>query len=164
MTDGAIIVRRAVDADAAAIGALINAAFIEYRGKLKPESGALDESAATILPQLATPGGGAIAWRIEGGAPVAVGAVLYRPDGDDLYFGRLSVPPARRGQGIAGALIRFVEDEARRRGCAGVTLGARIALAANQAMFAALGYAEVSREAHPGYDAPTSINRRKALL
>lgn len=162
---GIIIVRRAVAADAGPIADLVNAAFAEYRGKLKPESGALAESADTIALQLATPGGGAIAYRHDrmGATGDAAGAVLFRPQGDDLYFGRLSVPPALRGLGIAGALIRFVEDEARRRGSAGVVLGVRIALPDNQSLFARHGFVEVSRSAHEGYTYPTTITMRKNL-
>jgi hypothetical protein len=33
----------------------------------------------------------------------------------------------------------------------------------NQRLFQALGYLETSREAHPGFDHPTSINMRKPL-
>ena len=82
---------------------------------------------------------------------------------DDLYFGRLSVVPDARGQGIARRLIEAVEDEARRRELAGVRLGVRIVLTENQRLFTQLGYVEVSREAHEGFDHPTSINMRKAL-
>ena len=51
---------------------------------------------------------------------------------DDLYFGRLSVVPEARGQGLARRLIEAVEDEARRRELAGVRLGVRIVLTENQ--------------------------------
>jgi ribosomal protein S18 acetylase RimI-like enzyme len=81
----------------------------------------------------------------------------------DLYFGRLAVLPEARGTGLAKRLIGAVEDEARRRGLPGVRLGVRIALEANQRLFNSLGYREISREAHPGFDHPTSINMRKPL-
>ena len=44
------------------------------------------------------------------------------------------------------------------------TLGVRIALTENQRLFRSLGYREISREAHPGFTHPTSINMRKVLL
>ena len=78
-------------------------------------------------------------------------------------FGRLAVVPEARGQGIARRLIEAVEDEARRRELAGVRLGVRIVLTENQRFFASLGYVEISREAHEGFDHPTSINMRKTL-
>ncbi len=34
----------------------------------------------------------------------------------------------------------------------------------NQRLFQSLGYREISREAHPGFDYPTSINMRKSLV
>jgi hypothetical protein len=42
-------------------------------------------------------------------------------------------------------------------------LGVRIALPENQRLFAALGYVETERTAHPGFDVPTSITMRKVL-
>jgi hypothetical protein len=39
----------------------------------------------------------------------------------------------------------------------------RIVLTENQRLFTSLGYVEISREAHEGFDHPTSINMRKAL-
>ena len=71
--------------------------------------------------------------------------------------------PTARGLGLAARLIEAVEAEARARGLPGVRLGVRIALPANQRLFDSLGYREISREAHPGFDHPTSINMRKAL-
>lgn len=164
-TGRTIVVRRATAADAAGLAALINAAFLEYRGKLDPEAGALSESAETIAPQLAAPGGGAVALRIDGsgGAAATVGGVLFKPDGEDLYLGRLAVPPDRRGTGAAAALVRFIEDEARRRDCAGVVLGVRITLPGNQRLFARHGFVEISRHAHEGYANPTWIRMRKSL-
>lgn len=77
--------------------------------------------------------------------------------------GRLSVAPSARGQGLAKRLIDAVEAEARRRGLPGVRLGVRVVLTDNQRLFQALGYRETSREAHPRFDHPTSINMRKPL-
>jgi ribosomal protein S18 acetylase RimI-like enzyme len=71
--------------------------------------------------------------------------------------------PLARGQGIAKRLIEAVEDEARRRELPGVRCGVRIALVENQRLFNSLGYVEIGREAHDGFDHPTSINLRKAL-
>jgi GNAT superfamily N-acetyltransferase len=162
---GVLVVRRAASHDACDVAALINAAFAEYRGKLKPEASALREDATTIAPQLASPSGGAVAFRMDaaGSASRPLGAALYRPEDGDLYLGRLAVPPPARGQGLAGALIRFVEDEARRRGCAGIVLGVRIALPGNQRLFAGHGFVEVSRHTHDGFAQPTWIRMRKTL-
>lgn len=154
-----LVLRRATPSDARLILDLIQAAFAEYRGRLVPESGAYGETPEGIAQQLAGGQGAVIAER--GG--VAVGCALYQDKGEDLYFGRLSVVPDHRRSGVAEALVAAVEAEARARGALGVLLGVRIALTGNQRLFARQGYVEISREAHPGFTEPTSINMRKAL-
>ncbi len=158
MSDSPIL-RAATPADAPLLAATIAAAFEQYRGKLVPESGAFRETAATIAAELASGSSAIIAE--QNGRPV--GCVMVKPEEGDLYFGRLSVLPAARGLGLARRLVEAVEAEARRRGLPGVRLGVRIVLTANQRLFQSLGYAEVSREAHAGFDHPTSINMRKTL-
>jgi ribosomal protein S18 acetylase RimI-like enzyme len=153
------VLRAATLADAPALAATIAAAFAQYRGKLVPESGAFAETAEAIAAELAR-GADAIVAERNG---EMLGCVMVKPMEGDLYFGRLSVLPAARGLGLARRLITAVEAEARRRGLAGVRLGVRVVLTENQRLFDALGYREISRESHPGFAHPTSINMRKAL-
>ena len=154
-----LVLRTATAIDATAVAATIAAAFEQYRGKLVPESGAFGETVDSIAKELATGTGAIVAER----SGAIVGCVMIRPYEGDLYFGRLSVLPSARGHGLAARLIRAVEDEARARHLPGVQLGVRIALTANQKFFMSLGYREISRETHPGFDHPTSINMRKPL-
>ena len=154
-----LVLRAATAADAAAIAATIAASFEQYRGKLEPESGAFRETAEGITAELARESGAILAERNGR----ILGCVMVKLIDDDLYFGRLSVVPEVRGEGIARRLVEAVEDEARRRELAGVRLGVRIVLVENQQLFSSMGYVETSREAHEGFDHPTSINMRKAL-
>jgi len=154
-----LVLRPATVGDAAAIATVIAAAFAQYRGRLVPESGAFRETAATIAGELERGAGAIVA---EQGGEM-VGCVLVEEQEGDLYFGRLSVLPSARGLGLAKRLIEAIEAEARRRGLSGVRLGVRIVLTDNQRLFQTLGYRETSREAHPGFDHPTSINMRKPL-
>ena len=154
-----LVLRAGTVADAAAIAATIAAAFAQYRGRLIPESTAFRETPEAIGDQFAS-GSGAIVAERNG---TMVGCVVTEVLEGDLYFGRLSVLPHARGLGLARQLIGAVEDDARRRGLPGVRLGVRIALVENQRLFNSLGYREISREAHPGFDHPTSINMRKPL-
>lgn len=158
MSDTSVL-RTATIGDAASIAATIAAAFAQYRGKLVPESGAFRETAEGIAAELARRTSAIVAERNG----EMLGCVLVEEIEGDLYFGRLSVLPAARGLGLARLLIDAVEAEALRRGLAGVRLGVRIVLTDNQRLFASLGYRETSREAHPGFDRPTSINMRKPL-
>jgi predicted N-acetyltransferase YhbS len=154
-----LVLRAATPADAAAIAATIAAAFEQYRGRLEPESGAFRETSDGIAAELARESGAILAERNGR----IIGCVMVKLIDDDLYFGRLSVVPEARGQGIARRLLEAVEDEARRRELAGIQLGVRIVLVENQQLFSSMGYVEISREAHEGFDHPTSINMRKAL-
>lgn len=154
-----LALRAATLADAPAIAATIATAFAQYRGILVPESSAFRETPEAITTQLAA-GSSVIVAERNG---TMIGCVVTEVLEGDLYFGRLAVLPEARGTGLAKRLIGAVEDEARRRGLTGVRLGVRIALEANQRLFNSLGYREISREAHPGFDHPTSINMRKPL-
>lgn len=158
MTD-TLIVRAATAEDAVSLAATIAAAFEQYRGRLVPESAAFGETADAITREFAAGSGAIIAEQDK----EAVGCVMIKPVDGDLYFGRLAVIPAARRRGIARRLVEAVEAEAVRRGLAGVRMAARAALTENQRFFSALGYVEAGREAHPGFDYPTSILRRKAL-
>lgn len=154
-----VALRTASAADAPAIAATIAAAFAQYRGRLVPESSAFRETPEAIVGQLAN-GSSAIVAERNGSM---MGCVMIEVLEGDLYFGRLAVLPEARGLGLAKRLIAAVEDDARHRGLPGVRLGVRIALPDNQRLFTSLGYREISREAHPGFDHPTSINMRKAV-
>lgn len=153
-----LVLRSASPVDAGAIAATIAAAFEQYRGKLVPESGAFGETADAIAAELAK-GSGVIVAERNG---EMLGCVVIQELEGDLYFGRLAVLPAARGLGLAQRLIDAVEAEAKRRGLPGVRLGVRVVLTDNQRLFQSLGYREISREAHPGFDHPTSINMRKS--
>jgi ribosomal protein S18 acetylase RimI-like enzyme len=154
-----VVVRLAERSDAAAIAATIAAAFEQYRGKLKPESGAFLETTKGIGQEVRR-GAGAIVAERNG---KVVGCVMTKMQEGDMYFGRLAVLPEARGLGVAKRLIEAVEADARRRGLPGVRLGVRVVLTENQKLFQSLGYVETSRDAHPGFDYPTSINMRKSL-
>jgi ribosomal protein S18 acetylase RimI-like enzyme len=155
-----IAVRVAQPGDAAAIASVIAAAFAQYRDRLDPPSAAFRETGAAIAREL-TAGSGAVIAEDRG---AALACVLTKEVEDDLYFGRLAVLPAARGRGLARRLVAAVEADAHCRGLAGVRLGVRIALVENQRLFAALGYVEISRAAHPGFDHPTYITMRKGLV
>jgi len=154
-----ISVRPATLEDAAHLAKTIAAAFEQYRGKLVPESGAFAETEDNIAEQMKAGAGALVAER--NGQVLA--CVMTEMQEGDLYFGRLAVLPQARGLGLAKRLIYAVEEDARRRGLPGVRLGVRVVLTDNQRLFSSLGYVETSREPHPGFDYPTSINMRKSL-
>ena len=82
---------------------------------------------------------------------------------DAFYIGKLAVDPASQGLGIGRALMRAVESLALQTGKPALELQTRVELMANHAAFRRMGFVEVGRTAHPGFDRPTSITFRKRL-
>lgn len=96
-----------------------------------------------------------------GTPPIA--AMVLTPKRDALYLGKLAVTDDSRGKGLARVMVDAALARARALGLGAVELQIRIELTRNQTVFAAMGFAEVVRTAHPGYDRPTSITYRRAV-
>jgi ribosomal protein S18 acetylase RimI-like enzyme len=92
-----------------------------------------------------------------------IASMFCKQDGDALYVGRLAVAPEFRRRGIANRLIEAAKAEARRLGAKRLTLGCRIALVSNLALFRSHGFAIVRETCHPGYTAPTSYDMELLL-
>jgi ribosomal protein S18 acetylase RimI-like enzyme len=92
-----------------------------------------------------------------------IGSIFCTPDEDALYVGRLAVRPDWRRRGVANALVSAAKDEAKQRGAARITLGARIALPGNVALFRRHGFVIVRETCHPGFTTPTSYDMELAL-
>lgn len=139
--------------------AVIHAAFAEYQGRLAPPSAAMKETVDSLARRLAA---GAV-FVAEDADGTVLGAVCAERKGDAVYLDRLAVPPAARGRGVAAALVAAVEAFAAEVGAEAVTLGVRLALDGNIRMFERLGYREVARTAHSGFDHPTSATMAKPV-
>lgn len=153
-----ITLSAAVGADAPLLVSLVHAAFEEYRPLLNPPSGAHRETLDTICKKLAE-GGAFIAWMGE----TAVGCVLFEPEADALYLGRLAVLPDYRQCGVARLLVEAVEKQARSLGLPSVTLSVRVQLPRNRAFFERLGYQFTAYNHHDGYTEPTFLTLEKHL-
>jgi GNAT superfamily N-acetyltransferase len=149
-------IRRGPVADWVSLHALLVSCFAFMDGRIDPPS-----SLAAMTPEslrakadtevLVT------LWR--GGALVACG---YLADtGRSIYLGKLAVHPDHRGRGLLRRIVREAEAMARARGREVLELGTRVELTENHATFARLGFREVARTAHPGYDRPTSVTMER---
>lgn len=144
--------RRAALADLPATLALIQSAFAFMEGRIDPPSSmhrlTVDDLAKSEV------------WVI-GAPPVA--CIVLTPKADALYLGKLAVCAAERGKGHARALIDIAEMRARELGLSALELQTRIELIENKRTFEAMGFVELARIAHEGYDRPTSITYRRPL-
>lgn len=151
--------RKAFESDAEQLSALIVGAFSSYRVQLDPPSSAPNETPEAVRVKLATHGAA-----IAESAGIGIGCVLFtQQEPETLYVGRLAVEAAWRGRGVARALMAFAEAEARNGGLRILQVKVRIPLADNQRFFKCCGFAEVGRESHAGYSAPTMIRMEKRL-
>ena len=132
--------------------ALIRRAFAEMEGRINPPS-SLHHFTARDLQA-------GEFWCI--GVPPVACVLLTRKPGA-LYLGKLAVEPGRTRQGLARALIQTAETRARAFGLPALELQTRIELTANHAIFHALGFQEIARTAHAGFDRPTAVTYRKDL-
>lgn len=139
-----------------AILALLHDAFAYMDGQIDPPS-----SLHALTPQALTDQTthGEI-WTL--GHPPAA-CVFLTPKPGSLYVGKLAVAPSHRRQGLARQLIDLAETRARALGLPALDLQNRVELTENHATFRALGFIEVARTSHPGYDRPTSITFRRAV-
>ena len=152
MTNGSL--RVAESADFEAVLELVKREFSYMDGVVDPPSSV---HRLTIDDLASGPGE---TWVI-GDPPVA--CVLMTLKSDVLYVGKLAVLASERGNGLARTLLDHAETRARELGISWIELQTRIELEKNHATFAALGFVETERTAHPGYTRPTSITFRRAV-
>jgi ribosomal protein S18 acetylase RimI-like enzyme len=135
---------------------LLQGAFAFMEGRIDPPSSLRDLTPEAFARQSE---GGEI-WGI--GAPVA--CVFLTPKPGALYVGKLAVAEALRGRGLARRLLEVAEGRARERGLPALELQTRVELLENQAAFRAMGFQEVGRTAHAGFDRATSVTYRRAVF
>ena len=152
---GQITLRAAAVEDAPTILRLMRAAFAEYEGVLDPPSGAHQETIESVRRNIAT---GAVMAVV---ADEPAGFAFYKPRDGLLYFGRLSVLPQFRNQGLGTALLDYVERVAKDVGADGVSLGVRVQLPHLLERYERLGYRVTKQMTHEGYTRPTWLYLEK---
>ncbi|MBP2236050.1 N-acetylglutamate synthase-like GNAT family acetyltransferase [Sinorhizobium kostiense] len=139
--------------------ALILAAFAYMDGRIDPPSSARALTAESLRQKVSVE----IAFAgIERGD--LLGCVFLKPEPECLYVGKLAVAPASQRGGIGRHLIGIAEQTARNLSLPALRLQTRIELTENHAIFAAWGFVEAGRSAHPGFTRPTSIEMKKMIV
>ena len=154
-----LVIRAASPEEAEAIVAVIQRAFGEYRGKLRPESGALLETPETIRAAMKTD-----RILLAERAGRVLGCVSVRRKDNCAYAGRLAVEPMERGIGVGRALLAAAEALARQMGTDRLRVDVRLKLHDNRAFFRALGFREGAERCHPGFRQPTYVELEKILI
>ena len=137
--------------------ALLRRAFAAHAGRIDPPSSSTRDT-PEILRALAAGGRLFLATT----APVTtaegtpVGCVFARADGDACHLCKLAVDPDFQGQGIGRRLLDALVADARAVGFTRVTLGVRLALTGNIALFERHGFIRTGERCHPGFTTPTS--------
>ena len=138
---------------------LIRDAFGFMEGRIAPPSSMHRLSRADIDRQA---GEGEV-WISPDAAAAPLACVFLTPRPPALHIGKLAVARSARRQGHGTALIDLAAQRAKGQGLDFLELQTRIELVENHATFRAMGFDDIDRSAHPGYDRPTSITFRKPV-
>lgn len=145
-------------ADMTPVRALLAEAFGYMEGRIDPPSSLHRMGAAELAAEAAR----AELWILgPDAAPLACMLLTAKPD--HLYLGKLAVAAARRGEGLSRRMIDHAVQRAQALGLPQIRLQTRVELVENHAAFRAMGFSEVARTAHPGFDRPTSITFARAV-
>ncbi len=132
---------------------LLHRAFAGMQGRIDPPSSMLTLTSDSLFDM------GEV-WTI-GTPPIA--CVVLTPRDGVLYMGKWAVDPAHQGRGHARRLLTQALARAQALGLPSLELQTRVELVENHRVFAALGFVETGRSAHPGYTRPTTITFRKEV-
>jgi len=136
------MIRLARPDEAAALTALVRAAYAHYVRRLGREPGPMgDDYAARIAA--------AEAWVLEEEGGI-LGVLVLEDTEDGLLLDNIAV--ATPGRGVGRALLEFAENEARRRGHARIWLYTHERMVENIALYTRLGYVETHRATQDGFD------------
>lgn len=154
------VIRPARPDDRARIEAIVEAAYSPYLQRMNRKPAPMVDDYARRIAD-----GQALVLEADG----TVAGVLVLEDhpgdaledqGGFLLLDNIAIDPACHGQGLGKQLMRFTEQEARRRGYGVIELYTNEVMVENIARYRHLGYVEMKREKVAGYD---RVYMRKTL-
>jgi len=140
---GSYSFRRARQADAPAVTALVHAAYRHYVERIAITPGPMtDDYQQVIRDHQVTVA--------EQDAAIA-GVIVLRVTEEGFLIDNVAVHPAHRGRGLGRALLELAEAEARRAGFDSVYLYTHEKMTENLALYSKIGYVEYDRRREQGF-------------
>jgi GNAT superfamily N-acetyltransferase len=152
-TFGQVAIRQALGQEAAAVSAVVDAAYEKYVPIIGGKPGPmLDDYAARIAA-------GQV-WVLAAGD--VLGGVLVLEDGPEQFMlDNIAIDPNHQGAGYGRKLLDFAEQQARQRGWSQIDLYTNVLMADNIAIYLKRGYVERGRRREKGFD---RVYMAKSLL
>jgi N-acetylglutamate synthase-like GNAT family acetyltransferase len=144
LNTGAPALRSAEPGDAAAVEALVQAAYQVYVDELglRPAPMKADQAAEIASKEV---------WVAEVDGEI-VGVVVARPEADHVFVDNVAVDPAAQGEGVGRALLERAEQRAAELGVGEIRLLTNVRMTANRALYAHLGWDEAEVREEHGYE------------
>jgi ribosomal protein S18 acetylase RimI-like enzyme len=135
--------RRATQADAAAIAELVERAYDKYVARIGRRPAPMDADHAALIDT-------AIMWVLTSDEGMLASMVTMVMD-DHLLLESIAVAPQAQGRGYGALLLRRADDDAREAGLSEVRLYTNAAMTENIAMYPRYGYVETHRAGQDGF-------------
>lgn len=138
-----MVIRPAWPADADALSALANAAYVRYVERI-------GDSPAPMVADYASLIDAGEVWVADNGGR-AVGLLVLRARPDHLLLDNVAVAPGEQGRGVGTQLLRLADEQARDRGLPEVRLYTNEAMTENLGYYRRHGFTETHRGIGDGY-------------
>jgi GST-like protein len=137
-------VRPARPDEAAAVAALVEAAYEPWVAVVGQRPGPMDDDYAGRIAR-------GEAFVVAEASGALAGLVVAEEKDGAFWLANVAAAPSCAGKGLGRRLIRFAEAEARRRGHGAIRLYTHQRMERNIALYRSLGYAEIGRGVENGF-------------
>jgi ribosomal protein S18 acetylase RimI-like enzyme len=135
--------RRAGEADAQAVAALVDASYGHYVERIGfPPRPMTDDYTEVIRNNRVT---------VAEAEAAIVGVIVLNDDDEGFFIDNVAVHPLHRGGGVGRSLLEFAEAEARRAGFDSIYLYTHEDMTENIALYSRIGYKEYDRRPQEGF-------------
>jgi len=140
---GSYSFRRAGPPDAAAVAALVHAAYHHYVERIGITPGPMSDDYQQVVRDYQV--------TVAEHDAVLAGVIVLRVTGEGFLIDNVAVHPAHRGRGLGRALLGLAEAEARRAGFGSIYLYTHEKMTENLVLYSKIGYAEYDRRRQGGF-------------